>query len=299
MKSLKPIIYFSLFNHPLTEDEVFYYSEIVDKSEFNDEINTLLKGEVIDKIDDFLLFNNNKNDIKKRINGNKKAIDVMPKAKKTAAFISKFPFIEGVAISGSLSKGYFDNESDFDFFVITKSRRVWIARFFLALYKRLFLANSYKEFCINYFISTSTLEIEEKNKFTATEIITLLPLYGKQLFKDFYTKNSWVSDYYPHFKKDTITLKIKNLKKKNSIKFIEFLLNNAIGKSINYFLMRMITLKWENKYKDEKRSDQYKSKDEIAKHHPNSFQGKVIHKLNIEYQFCKQNYNIEIPKEHV
>lgn len=62
--------------------------------------------------------------------------------------------------------------------------------------------------------------------------------------------------------------------------------------------MRMITLKWKHTYKNEKRKDQYKSKDEIAKHHPKSFQRKVIDQLNIQYQFCKQNYNIEIPKEY-
>ena len=186
MKALKPIIYFSIFNHPLTEDEIFYYSEIEDKAEFKKEIDTLLEKDIIQKKGNHFLFNTDEAAITKRINGNKNAIDIMPKAKKRAEFISKFPFIEGVAISGSLSKGYFDNQSDFDFFVITKPKKVWIARFIIALYKRVFLGNSKKEFCVNYYISTNTLEIEEKNKFTATEIMTIIPLFGKQLFKDFY-----------------------------------------------------------------------------------------------------------------
>lgn len=36
-------------------------------------------------------------------------------AKYRAKFIAKFPFVKAVGISGSLSKGYYDNESDIDF----------------------------------------------------------------------------------------------------------------------------------------------------------------------------------------
>ena len=93
-----------------------------------------------------------------------------------------------MGISGSLSKGYYDDDGDIDFFIITSPKRLWIARTFLILYKKIFLLNSRKYFCVNYFISSNALEIEEKNIFTATELTTLLPMFGNGSFHKFYEK---------------------------------------------------------------------------------------------------------------
>ena len=68
------------------------------------------------------------------------AKEIMPKALKTSNFIAKFPYIECVSLSGALSKGYYDDDDgDFDFFIITKPNRLWIARTLLILYKKIFL----------------------------------------------------------------------------------------------------------------------------------------------------------------
>ncbi len=298
MIALKPLIYFSIFNHPLTEDEVFRFSETTNKEELKKDIDQLIDKGIIHKIGEFFLFENTQDHLSKRIEGNTNATAVMPKAKKVGAFISKFPFIKGVAISGSLSKGYFDDESDFDFFVITKAKRVWITRTFLAFYKRFFLSNSYKEFCVNYFISTNSLEIEEKNRFTATEIITAIPLFGKEIFIDFYEKNNWVINYFPNFRSSDACDTIQDTKTTTFTKVLGFLLDNFIGTSINFLLMRIITKRWFFKYNRKASNNPYKSKEEISKHHPENFQGRVLRKLNTKYEFCRQKYNINIPREY-
>ena len=82
---------------------------------------------------------------------------VLVKAKAKARFISKFPFVAAVGVSGSLSKGYYDSDSDIDFFIITQHNRLWICRTLLMVYKKIFLLNSRKYFCPNYFISSEQL----------------------------------------------------------------------------------------------------------------------------------------------
>ena len=298
MNALKPLIYFSLFDHPLTEEEVFQYSEIADKNRIRKDIDSLIENGVINQIDDFLLFEKDQKHINKRLTGNKEAIAIMPKAKERAEFIYKFPFVKGVAISGSLSKGYFDEKSDFDFFVITKAKRVWVTRTLIAFYKRLFLSNSHKEFCVNYFVSTETLEIEEKNRFTATEIATVIPLFGKDIFLKFYDKNIWVRDFFPNINLKEKLDKIKSTQKSKRVRFLELLLNNYFGRFINYLCMRMITKRWKYRYKS-KINSPYKSKKEISKHHPENFQDKVIKKLNNKYKSCRDIHGIYIPEEHV
>ncbi len=113
--------------------------------------------------------------------------------------ISRFPFVRAVLASGSLSKGYMDEKSDIDFFIITAPHRLWIARTLLVLYKRLFLGGSHKHFCVNYFVDEDHLEIEEKNLFTATELATVLPLYGAEQYKSLIKTNGWVRDFFPNY----------------------------------------------------------------------------------------------------
>jgi len=257
MIALKPLIYFSIFDHPLTEDEVFRFSETTDKEVIKKDIGRLIDNGVIHKIGDYLLFENTQTHLSKRIEGNANAKSVMPKAK-----------------------------------------RVWITRTFLAFYKRFFLSNSYKEFCVNYFISTTSLEIEEKNRFTATEIITAIPLFGKDIFIDFYEKNHWVVDYFPNFKSSDTYDTVQEIKTTTFSRTLEFLLDNFIGKSINYLLMKIITKRWFFKYNRKASNNPYKSKEEISKHHPENFQGMVLRKLNTKYESCRQKYNINIPKEY-
>ncbi len=297
MNILKSLIYFSLFDHPLTEDEIFRFSSISTKNKLQEDINTLLNSGVIKRFDNFLLYKNNSYQVTKRLNGSKNAKNVMPKVKKVAAFIAKFPFVEGVAISGSLSKGYYDAESDFDFFIITQAKRVWLTRVLIALYKRIFLKNSYKEFCVNYFVSTETLEIEEKNRFTATEIVTIIPLYGMSIFKRFYDKNKWVLNYFPNYNLQSSLKQLKEIKKHKRRFIFEGLLNNFIGKAMNYLCMRIVTRRWKHKYKTST-NNPYKSKKEISKHHPDNFQEQVIKKLNLQYELCEKEYGIHLSKEY-
>jgi predicted nucleotidyltransferase len=296
MYILKPIIYFSVFNHPLTQEEAFLFSEITNKETAINQLQKLTDTGVIHKIDSYFLLSDDPLHVKKRITGNNEAKKIMPKAKKVASYISKFPFIKGVAISGSLSKGYYDDESDFDFFVITKSKRVWISRLFLAIYKRLFLKNSYKEFCINYFVSTSTLEIEEKNRFTATEIATVIPLFGKNEFSDFYNANDWVKKYFPNIKLQENGKLIKVIKQPFLSKSIEFIFDNPIGTTLNYLIRKHISKRWKQRYRNTK-NNPYKSKGEISKHHPVNFQHIVLNKINEHYNFFEKKHGINISKE--
>jgi predicted nucleotidyltransferase len=51
------------------------------------------------------------------------AVKHIKKAKAVAKFLSWFPYIRGIAISGSLSKNFADENSDLDFFIITAANR--------------------------------------------------------------------------------------------------------------------------------------------------------------------------------
>jgi predicted nucleotidyltransferase len=300
LETLKTILYFSIFRYPLTLEEIHSYTDNVNVLETSNELENLIKDEILKKVDVFYVYANDLESVTQRLKGNFQAQKAILIARKRARFIAKFPFVEAVGVSGSLSKGYYDDDSDIDFFVITKSNKLWICRTLLMLYKKVFLFNSRKYFCINYFISENQLEIVEKNRFTATELKTLIPMQGREIFEEFYKSNNWITSYFSKF--EAFTDAILNTKKPILSRSIELILSSSIG---NYFdvLFKKITLrKWKSKFKFLNETDfkiAFKSTQNISKHHPSNFQKKVIIALNTRIEDVKNKFNIILPKENV
>lgn len=300
METLKTILYFSLFSYPLTLEEIHSYTTHENIDNTLEELNQLVEQNIITKIDDFYIYNNDYDSITKRLQGNVEAEKIMKIASIKARFIAKFPYVKAVGISGSLSKGYFDEKSDIDFFVITQPNKLWISRTLLILYKKIFLLNSRKYFCINYFISTKQLEIVEKNRFTATELKTLIPLQGKVIFEEFYAANLWINDYFTHFNPNLVHTEQNSVSNVSNV--IEFLLNNQIGNQIDVLFKKITIQKWHTKFNFLHKNDfnvALKSTESISKHHPSNFQKKVIISLNQKIEEVQNKFNIRLQKEHV
>lgn len=300
MESLKTILYFSIFHYPITLEEISDFSISKNKNKIESELNELIAQKIIYKLENFYSADNDIESLEKRKIGNQMAVNALIKAKQKAEFIAKFPFVEAVGISGSLSKGYFDEDSDIDFFVISTPNKIWICRTFLMLYKKIFLLNSRKFFCINYFMASDNLEISEKNRFTATEIKTLIPLQGREPFETFYKKNEWVFDvlgaYTPPLEN------IKNTSKPKIIKGIEWILDTRFGAVLDNFFRKMTVSFWKIKFKKMNDDDfkiALKSTKAISKHHPLNFQKKVINALNEKYSVIKEMHNLQLTEENV
>lgn len=264
------------------------------------ELDNLIQDQILRKVDDFYIYASDLESVTKRLKGNLQAQKALVIAEKRAKFIAQFPYVKAVGVSGSLSKGYYDDESDIDFFVITKPNKLWICRTILMVYKKIFLLNSRKYFCVNYFVATNQLEIEEKNRFTATELKTLIPMQGKEVFQEFYNSNNWIENYFSKFE---VNLRdIPNIKKAVIPSFIEKVLDNKIGLYIDNLFKKVTLKKWRAKFNFLNNEDfnvALKSTQNISKHHPSNFQKKVILALNAKIEEVKSNFNIILPKEHV
>lgn len=296
MPVLKTLLYFSIFNYPITKEEIYRYSEINSIEDVSKQINYLLNKNVIFQFGSYFSIKNDKHLVNRREIGNQKAKAILPKAKKVSGFIANFPYVESVSISGALSKGYYDDvDGDFDFFIITKPNRLWIARTLLILYKKVFLLNSKKYFCVNYFIGSNQLSIVERNRFTATEIVTLLPFFGKEAFSKFITNNEWTMQQFPNIEKVNFEA-IKNIKKPLLSRFLEFILNNSLGNTLDDFFRKLTLKKWQKSFGHLSKEDfkiAMKSTKNVSKHHPQNFQKKVILSLEESYNNIIEKYNLE------
>lgn len=174
------------------------------------------------------------------------AVKQMAIARKAAKLISRFPFVETVAVSGSLSKNYADEKTDIDFFIITKANRLWIARTLMHLFKKLtYIRGKQHWFCMNYYVDEAGMEIPEKNIFTAMEIITLLPMEGLLCFKEFIEANVWTNNFFPAHK---IAVNAKmEIEKSFICKCIEKIFNSKAGDIIDKWLMTVTDRRWKKK----------------------------------------------------
>ena len=280
---LSTLAYFDLFNYPLTIEEIFLYLPV--KCEFDD-FEYALRCLVIDRlIYHFNKFYTLKNDyflVERRLKGNAKAAEMIGIAKKVSDLLIRFPYVKGIAISGSLSKNFADENSDIDLFIITAKNKLWIARTMMHCFKKLtFLVNRQHYFCMNYYIDEQELLIREKNVYTAIEIATLIPLHGDTVFEQFYVTNAWTRDYLPN--KCMRLSTAKSLKKSFIKRFTELLFNNRIGDAIDNLLMRITANRWLKKLQMEKRNTRgiimcLDTGKHYAKPDPRNFQDKLIGK---------------------
>lgn len=206
---LKTITYFNVFSYPVTAEEIYFFLDRpVSNQELEDAISHLVTIKQIWQFENFYMLFNDPLLIQRRIEGNKLAQKLMKRAKRVAKFLSYFPFTRGIAVSGSLSKNFADENSDLDFFIIAKANRLWILRLFNSiLCKAARFTGFSKWFCLNYIIDEVALTINEKNIFTAIEVSTLIPLRGLRAFEEFFEANTWVNEYLPNYKPNDASIK--------------------------------------------------------------------------------------------
>ena len=299
LQVVKSLAYFDIFNYPLTSQEVFNYLPVdgTTQVEVTRCLDELVEKKLVFRFGDFYSLRDEEQDIRRRVKGNRQAERWLEVARKQAHLIARFPYVTAVMASGSLSKGYMDEKSDLDFFIVTEPHGLWIARTLMVVYKRIFLFNSHKTFCVNYFIDTKHLEIDEKNLFTAIELVTLIPLYNRGCYDDLLASNSWVRDYVPNYRKRPGNDAARE-RRPFIRRFSEFFLH-PVAAQLDGFFMRISLKRWkrlyERKYSKTDFAIAFKTLPHVSKNHPKNFQKTILDLYEmrlVEYsrRFCQGNH---------
>lgn len=283
--------YYACFRHPVTPAEIAGSSPgPLQPAAIADILEELVAAQkVFTSQGYYSILKNIDQIVARRIQGNVLAEQLQPKAAATGRFIARFPFVRFVGISGSLSKGYAERGvTDFDFFIITAPNRLWICRTLLHLFKKLtFLAGMQGHFCMNYFIDTERLCIEERNFYTAIEISSLVPVYGTILYKDFIQRNTWKNGFLPNGYKQYFppgkTMDASPWYKRAA----ESILNLLSPSKLNRFLMQLTDKWWRRKWARKNfPADQYelafKTTLHQSKNHPANYQKKIMDHMQLQ-----------------
>ncbi len=275
-----PLLYFEVFSYPLTFNEILHFCQF--KNCQSETVKQALQKGIaqgyIFQHEEFYACQDQPEWIEKRKEHNHRATRYLARAYKMAQLIRRFPYVRAVFLSGALSKNVMPKDGDIDYFIVTKPGRLWVSRTLLVLFKKIFLLNSHKYFCVNYFVDEDHLEIEEKNLFTATEVVTLIPLYNTEVYQAFCAVNDWTQQYCPNFParpaEKTIPAQESFLQKR-----MEWLLDGEIGDRVDLYCLRTTLTHWQKKFSNfdpDKFANALKSRRYVSKHHPQDFQTKVL-----------------------
>jgi hypothetical protein len=294
---LKVLLYSDIFRYPMTQKEIRMNSSVVGigQEEINKELLVLVKKKLIKTDGEFYFLPTNKEFIiRSRKEGNKKAEQFIKIAFRISRFISCFPFVKGIFISGSISKGYADRNSDIDYFIVTEPGRLWIARTLLILFKKIFLLNSRKYFCLNYFIDSDHLAIPDKNFFTAKELSHLIPIFNENTHKKILEENKWIRSYLPNFEYPKPNKIIEtNLFLKH---FLEKLLLWKGVDVLDTMCMNITEKFWAFKYRKYNTGEDksIRCKKHVCKFHPKNFEKKTLNFHQARIRIYQEQYNLNL-----
>lgn len=300
---LSLLAYFDIFKHPLTVSDIQRMKGL-SEAIILDQLKVLVTTNICFEWQGYYgLSADIQENAQRRLVAEKNAEQYWSKVKKYSQRIANFPFVRGVAISGSLSKGVMTDDGDIDFFIITEPNKLWITRSLLILYKKIRLLNSRKYFCLNYFVDTNNLAIIDKNIFTAVEVAHLIPVYSQDdLFDRFYDQNSWVkefinspapitinalpSDGFFSIERDVKIKKSKNTKEK--------WLSGSFGNRLEQWSHKKTLKRWMKKFghfNEDKFELTMRSTTGVSKHHPQDFQSKVLDTYSERFNKVNEQLN--------
>lgn len=293
---IRKLIYFDVFSHPLLAEEIVEFCDLpgIDKTEGMNVLEALKARMLINCESGFYFIGDDYAKVARRKENNKLASLRMNDARKYASIAANFPFVRAVFISGTLSKNVMKPESDIDFFIVTEPGKLWLCRALLTLYKKVVLGGSHRNFCLNYFIDSNNLEIPDKNIFTATELVTLLPMYNYSLYKNFMSRNNWVNAEFPNFK---LRPEEYDVRPGSTKKVLEYILNNPLGSSLDRLSFSVILGFWKRKFRHLSKKNfslNFRSQINVSKHHPNAFQEKVVNKYYENITTFEQSTGFQI-----
>jgi len=241
------LAYFDIFRYPLTIGEIEQFRAAGGANrDIHACLDRLLRKGIIFRVGDFYSLQSNILLGHRRKEGNMRALAMLDKAIRIGRFLYRFPYVKAVGISGSLSKNFATETSDFDFFIVTAANRLWIARTLMHAFKKLvILLGRQRYYCMNYYIDEKAMVLNDRNIYSAIELKTLLPVAGSQRFADLFSWNSWADDLLPFcsYRKQALPDPGKGFFKW----IVESVFNNRLGERLDNWLFHISSKRWEKK----------------------------------------------------
>lgn len=284
--TLKLVLYFDVFHHPLTLSEL---ERFVCPGE-PERIQALCEGLVargaLEAEGPYCFVPGRQGGIARRRARATNAELRWPQARWAADQLAALPWIEGVLITGGLSKGSAEPDDDVDFLLLVTPGAVWTLKSFLQLARKALPPGLRNLFCTNYLLDTDHLEIDDKNLFTAVELATAVPMAGPEVCARLIEENAWATKHIPglDWSWDRAT-KALPLGRPGTLRLIER--HGAVPPRLERATRNLWSRYWNRKYSwldDGVRAQRFKRREEIATNHLHDFQAYVLGEVEARFR---------------
>jgi len=193
------VLYADLFDYPLTESELF--DSLIGATPSREDLAValveLVRANRLDMADGYYFAPGMRGLVEVRHRRHKLSAGRFRLARRFARWMTYVPFVRCVGVCGSLAVENGDEDGDIDLFVITERGRLWIVQAATMVMRRVSLLWG-QRVCPNYFLSTDSLRVRDRNLYTAHEVAQLVPLVGRSAYLDFVDANQWVDALLPN-----------------------------------------------------------------------------------------------------
>lgn len=110
--------------------------------------------------------------------------------------LARLPYLRMVALSGGCAHQN-ASDDDVDLFLIVREGRAFSVFLWLVLLAK--LLGLRRSLCFNYIVDEAGLALRERDLFTATEIVGMRPLWGRDAYLRFVAANAWAAERFPNF----------------------------------------------------------------------------------------------------
>jgi hypothetical protein len=110
--------------------------------------------------------------------------------------LCRVPYVRLVALSGACAHGN-ATDDDVDVFLMVRRGRAWGVTAAIMLASKLLGVR--RTLCVNYVLDESAAGLPEHDLVTASEIVGMKPVAGREAYRRFVAANDWVAGFFPNF----------------------------------------------------------------------------------------------------
>lgn len=196
---LQSVLYFDLFDYPLTAKEIHRYLGIQTSYQIVEHVlnTSRLVSDYLQVTNGYYTFLGRSHLVEKRLHYSEIARDSWSRFHKMFWIIKTIPYIRMVALTGTLAMNIATKHSDIDLFIVTEHNKVWTTRASIILLA--YLSNCFAiKLCPNYLISEDNLVFRDRNLYVAHEIAQMIPVLGMPVYNKLRKSNDWTIQYLPN-----------------------------------------------------------------------------------------------------
>jgi hypothetical protein len=195
----RTVIYASLFDYPLTLDQLHH--SLIESDQTRPEILAVFEGsellqQILEYRDGFFVPIGRGDLIAERRRREGRSDAFLAHHALALRLICALPFTRLVALSGSIAHRNLEPNGDLDLFIVTRGARVWTVTVMLLFLTKLLRRR--RTICANFVLADTHLALDQQDLFTANQVIHLQPLIGGALIEPFRAANPFVDQCYPN-----------------------------------------------------------------------------------------------------